>query len=217
MRKPLVFFIGDSISVHYCEHIETLLTERFRYGRKTGREKAIRRRPVKKNASAQSSTQALMYVEAMLGSSTWRPDLVVLNCGLHDISRSRPAGRIATPLAQYSCNLKRILGQLQNAGVRVIWVRTTPVDDARHRQYKTFDRRDADVRRYNAAADKVMKRAGIPIADLYGFTNAIGGTKLLRQDGVHFRQVARRAQATFLASFIHGSWAGCAAEISESR
>lgn len=216
-RLPLAFFIGDSISVHYGEHIQALLSGRFRYGRKTGRERVIRGLPIKKNASGQNSTLALMYIEAMLAAGAWRPDLLVLNCGLQDISRSRATGMIATPLPQYRRNLGQILERLQNAGIRVIWVRTTPVDDARHHKYKTFDRRNADVRRYNVAADKIMSAAGVPIADLYGFTNAVGGAKLLRQDGVHFRQEARRAQATFLAGFIHGAWAGCTAQRPKSR
>jgi len=215
-RLPLAFFIGDSISVHYCEHIPALLAGRFRYARKTGRERAIRRPAVKKNASGQSSTLVLMYIEAMLAGGRWRPDLLVLNCGLHDISRNRATGKIATPLPQYRRNLQRILELLRKAGIRVVWVRTTPVDDARHHKYKTFDRRNADVRRYNAAADKIMTAAGVPIADLYGFTNAIGGAKLLRQDGVHFTQPARRAQAIFLAGFICGFWAGYAAQTSKS-
>ena len=59
--------------------------------------------------------------------------------------------------------------------------------DERHaRRGAGFDRTDADVRRYNAAAASVMREAGVPVHDLYWLVEQAGPGTMLGPDGTHF-------------------------------
>ena len=63
-----------------------------------------------------------------------------------------------------------------------------------------FHRFAADCRAYNAIADSVMRRRGVPTVDLYAFTRA-QGTELYT-DHVHFHPHIQASQAAFLAGWL---------------
>ena len=66
---------------------------------------------------------------------------------------------------------------------------TTPILDDLHAQRKVgFDRFQADVQKYNAAAISVMKRAGVPINDLHKVVENGGKETLMTGDGTHYTQ-----------------------------
>ena len=58
----------------------------------------------------------------------------------------------------------------------------------------------ADAVAYNAAADAIMKAAGVPLIDLYSFTLKFG--KEAYCDHVHFNDDVRRLQAAFIAGWL---------------
>ena len=146
----------------------------------------------------------LAYVEAMLAGGTWRPDLLLLNCGLHDLRTDPATGAKQVPLEQYRRNLRRIASLLGRAHVRTVWVRTTPIDDvAACRPGAAFHRHAADVQAYNAAADEVMATAGAAVLDLFGFTRGLGGSEVFA-DHAHFAEPVREKQAAFIAGFVLG-------------
>ena len=58
----------------------------------------------------------------------------------------------------------------------------------------------ADCRVYNALADSVMRRRGVPAVDLYAFTRALGPD--LYADHVHFRPHIQARQAAFIAGWL---------------
>ena len=67
----------------------------------------------------------------------------------------------------------------------MVWVRTTPCDEAVHNKpTSSFHRFAADGNAYNAAADTIMADAGIPMIDLHTFTVNLGDD--LYCDHVHF-------------------------------
>lgn len=114
-------------------------------------------------------------------------DLVVVNCGLHDIKRARDAGGTAVPLDEYEANVIRILAIIrEQARALPVWATTTPVIDAWHAAHKAFDRRDTDVIAYNAAALRAAQAQGAAICDLNAVVTRGGPASLLRPDGVHF-------------------------------
>jgi hypothetical protein len=78
------------------------------------------------------------------------PDLVHINCGLHDLKREFGQARNAVPLDEYRRNVRGILSRLVAANLKVIWATTTPVNEVWHHQEKSFDRFEADVDAYNA-------------------------------------------------------------------
>lgn len=117
-----------------------------------------------------------------------QPDVVHLNCGLHDLKRSRETGEHQVPLPQYAANLRQIVQRLRAATpAALVFATTTPVVDERHRQRAVpFDRVEADVRRYNEAAIAVMQEEGVPVHDLHALVERHDPRRLIGPDGVHY-------------------------------
>ena len=122
-----------------------------------------------------------------------RPDVVHINCGLHDLKRAFDAEEPAVPLAEYRENVAAILRALcDRTEAQVIWAMTTPVNQARHHARKGFDRFEADVQAYNGAAAAVCREQGVVVNDLYEVVTAAGRDGLLLPDGVHFNGAGYR-------------------------
>ena len=136
-----------------------------------------------------------------------RYDLVHLNCGLHDLAR-RPATEPSVPLAEYRDNLQAIFARFAELGVPVVWATTTPVDEVRHHRIKPFDRLEADVTAYNAAAVDIARALELPVDDLYGVAVARGWTDHLTDDGVHFTEKGYRLLGGAVAGAVRAALAG---------
>jgi hypothetical protein len=230
---PRLFVIGDSISLHYGPYLERLVAGRFTYGRKRAEpsgETVHGRASVRTSSpdAAVRSQNSLDYPDGPFGENagdssmvlaylsarpvTARADLLVLNCGLHDLKVDKLSGRHQVELASYEENLATIVALVHDTGTRLVWCSTTPVDDASHAEHGRdlwFSRSAADVSRYNAAAAEVMRAAGVPIIDLYSVTLALGdqeGGDLagLYVDHVHLAPWVRAAQAAYIAGWLTG-------------
>ena len=133
-----------------------------------------------------------------------QPDLVHVNCGLHDLKRTFGA-ESEVPLAEYEGNVRQILQRLQRElNGAVVWAITTPVDETWHHQNKGFDRLEADVEAYNAAARAVAEDLGVPIDDLFAVVQREGKARLLTQDGVHFTAEGSQLLGRVVAECIWG-------------
>jgi lysophospholipase L1-like esterase len=143
---PKVVLIGDSIRLGYAPLVEKLLQG-----------KAV---IVSPKANGGDSANVLKNLEEWVIKE--KPDLVHLNCGLHDLKLSKKTKQHQVPREQYEKNLRQIVERIRketNAGM--IFASTTPIHDERHaRRGADFDRTEADVQKYNAVALKVMKDAG---------------------------------------------------------
>ena len=127
-------------------------------------------------------------------------DVLVFNCGLHDIKTVNGIPQRTT--AEYRDNLEAVLLQMESAGKPVIWISSTPVNDALHAERcKDFSRLDSNVRAYNAIAHEVMAVHGVPEIDLYTFTVQLGGSEMYR-DHVHFAEEVCRKQADYVADHL---------------
>jgi lysophospholipase L1-like esterase len=116
-----------------------------------------------------------------------RPNVVHLNCGLHDLRRDPGAEGSRITLADYSANLEQIFASLTAARVgTLVWATTTPIDEARHQARRPSQRAESDFVAYNSAAEAVAKRFGLVVNDLYGAVVAAGKAMLLADDSVHF-------------------------------
>jgi lysophospholipase L1-like esterase len=116
-----------------------------------------------------------------------RPDIVHINCGLHDIKTEfgQDAGKVA--LNDYADNVRRILTRLRNeTDAAVVWATSTPVNEDRHNATKPFARFEADVDAYNAASMEIARELGIVVNDLFSVVMSAGRDDLLIEDGVHF-------------------------------
>lgn len=196
---PAVYVIGDSISIHYGIYLQKYLDGQFHYSRKMSN-------PFNpddpEGANGRDSGAVLEYLRWLFENSSFHPDILLVNCGLHDI-KTDPAGQIQVPLENYRQNLTAVIDLLRSNGISWAWLRTTPVSDSIHnREQIEFRRFSADEERYNAQADELMKLHDVPVIDLKGFTRALGQDEELFCDHVHFRDPIREKQAAYLAGWL---------------
>jgi len=206
--RPTLFVIGDSISIQYGPPLQQMLAERFDYARKTGEEEELKQIPeAAAVANGGDSSRVLTYLRAMIAGGSFRPDLLLLNCGLHDIMTHPETGAKQIPLDEYRRNLEAMVDLLRDRGIRTLWVRTTPVDDETHNARAAFRRYAADQQAYNAAADEIMTAAGVSLVDLDAFTRSLGGPEVFC-DHAHFTEPVRQKQAAFIAGSVLAHWGG---------
>lgn len=201
--KPKLFVVGDSISMQYGPYLEQYLKGKFSYDRKreTGDDSGDGERP--KFANGGDSGMVLAYLKTKLKSKEFQPDIMLINCGLHDIKTDIETGKKQVEIEVYKENLKQIHHLLADRGIPMVWVRTTPVDDVQHNsKQQTFHRYAADLASYNEVADNVFEALNVPIIDLHQFTLNLGDD--LFADHVHFGEATRKKQAAFIGGFIQG-------------
>ncbi len=206
MNLPRLFVIGDSISMQYGPYLEAFLRGRWGYARRGGEELAFRNLDLPQGANNGDSSMVLTYLRGWQSQGGLPADLLLLNCGLHDVKTDPATGDKQVPIEQYRINLVAIVELLAALRLPTAWVRTTPCDELIHnrRPNLAFHRFAADVDAYNQVADSIMAAAAIPTIDLHGFTLACGDD--LYCDHVHFQAPVRRLQAAFLAGWVcrHG-------------
>lgn len=196
-----VYVIGDSISIQYGPYLEQYLQGLLGYSRKAGEDEALLDLDWPMGANGGDSAMVLAYLRARRKAGGIDADILLLNCGLHDIKTDPTSGEKQVPLAKYQANLHEIVGIAADLRPRLVWVRTTPCDERIHNpKARSFHRFAADVVAYNEAADAIMRAAGVPVLDLYTFTHNLGQD--LYCDHVHFHDAVREKQAAFLAGAL---------------
>ena len=208
---PHVYVIGDSISQHYGPFLADYLRGVCTYARKSAEDLAALGTAAEGSVNGGDSRAVREFLSAMLAAGRLRADLLVLNCGLHDIRTDAATGRIQVPIEEYRQNLEAMLGMVAEVRVETAWIRTTPCDEAVHnaRPDMSFHRFSKDCDDYNEAADAIMRSKGIPEIDLYGFTRNLGPD--LYSDHVHFPEHIRQKQAAFIAGWVY-RWAAARLE-----
>ncbi len=203
MKK--LYVIGDSISIQYGPYLQRSLDGVMHYARKEGEAEALLNLDNPQGANGGDSSMVLAYLQAMARTDGIDADVILLNCGLHDIKTDPIGGTKQVSLAQYQANLHAIIDTVASMGPSLIWLRTTPCDETVHnRPDMAFYRFAADGIAYNQAADAIMADAGIPSIDLYSFTLGLGPD--LYCDHVHFHEDIREKQGIYIAGWLAG-WA----------
>ena len=134
-----------------------------------------------------------------------KPDVVVFNNGLHDLKFDKATQTHQVPIEQYAENMEAILMRIRKTTDKVAFADTTPIDDSRHAQRKApFDRFNADVRKYNDAARKVMIEHYVTLIDLYDLMRKNDPEKMLLKDGTHFTEKAKELQADAILKTLRG-------------
>jgi lysophospholipase L1-like esterase len=205
MSLPAVFVVGDSISLQYGPYLEGALRDSWSYARKTGEAAALADLDVPRGSNGGDSTMVLAWLRAVIAGLS--ADLLLVNCGLHDIKRPRPGGACQVGIDAYRVNLQEIVTCCVERQQDLAWIRSTPCDEAVHNPRADFDRFAADLNAYNEVADQVMLENGIPMIDLHNFTANLGGAGIYC-DHVHFTEEVRARQAAFLAGWLD-AWLAC--------
>lgn len=199
MKK--LYIIGDSISIQYGPYLQRALAGSMAYARKEGETEALLNLDQPQGANGGDSSMVLAFLQGMQRHGGLAADLLLINCGLHDIKTNPQTGQRQVALDQYAANLRAIIDLVATMGPALVWIRTTPCDERIHNQpHMAFHRFAVDCDAYNAAADAIMKAAGVPMIDLYTFTCNLGPD--LYCDHVHFQEPVRAQQAAFIAGWL---------------
>ena len=100
-----VHVVGDSISIQYGPYLEKYLGRHGRYSRK---EDKIGNMELPEGANGGDSAMVLDYLR-LCAAEELHWDLLVINCGLHDIKRYNETCQIN--VADYEHNLRQIYEQ----------------------------------------------------------------------------------------------------------
>jgi acyl-CoA thioesterase-1 len=186
---PRVLIIGDSISIGYTLAVRELLAGKAN----------VHRIPT----NGGPTTNGLKGIKEWLGDSKW--DVIHFNWGLHDLKyiqedaskRADPKAEGSHPqvaLADYEKNLAELVKIMQATGAKLIWCSTTPVPEGADGRIK------GDELKYNEAAARVMKAAGIPTDDLHAHAAAKPDAQL--PANVHYTPEGSRYLAEKVAAVI---------------
>jgi len=198
-----LYIIGDSISVHYAPFLAQYTKDIFHCVHRQGDAEALNNLDIPMGANAGDSGKVLEFVRAKRARGGIDADLLLFNCGLHDIRTDPATGQKKTPLKDYAANLQAILDEIAAMKPRPVWIRTTPCDSTIHNtRVKEFHRFGADVITYNSAADTVMEQRGISVIDLHRLTTNLDAGLSLYFDHVHFPVHIREKQAAFIAGCL---------------
>jgi lysophospholipase L1-like esterase len=203
-RQPAVHLVGDSISINYHETLTALAEGNYEYTRKGGLAEAEANLDQAVGANGGDSARVLSYLDQALGAGIINAPYLVVNCGLHDIKTESARGSRQVELADYRNNLQALVRRVRLAGKQLIWITTTPVDEARHQRFSnSFHRYEADLAAYNRVAAEIMESARIPVIDLYAFTiDLIQSEGDPFRDHVHFRPDVSERQGAFVNKSI---------------
>jgi acyl-CoA thioesterase-1 len=170
---PLVFIVGDSISMGYTPHVRGELEGRARVERHEGN-------------GGDSHNVLSNLTAAWLPALGEKPDLIHVNCGLHDLRFWTEKDEYQVPIESYRKNMGLLAKALAATGATVIWTTTTPVLDGAPGMSTQFPRKNEDVDAYNAVALEIMTAAGFAVDNLNAFVKELGPESVITPDGVHF-------------------------------
>lgn len=200
-KLPKLFLIGDSISIQYGPYLQEYLNGIAELERKEDDGSAEKNLDVPTGTNGGDSRMVLAYLRKKVTDRAFKPDYVLLNCGLHDIKRDVSNTGTQVDSGAYRQNLLAIHNLLSTHGIQLIWMRTTMVIDSVHNQRSNaFKRYAADLDAFNRIADEVCAAKKIPVIDLYSLSVALGREEVI--DHVHYTVPARIAQAGYIAGFL---------------
>lgn len=204
MKKLRLMLAGDSISLDYGRILAGFLSEKFEMLDREGIAEAYRNLDEPLGGNCGDSRRVLEFVRGLCEREV-DFDILLFNCGLHDIKLNAPGRLPQVPIDEYRANLNEILRLLKSRGVQPIFITTTPADRSRYADDASFWRRNEDVIGYNSAAVEIMNGGEVGVIDLYSFTVSTGlsGDALFR-DHTHFTPEVIKLQAAYIAGALAG-------------
>lgn len=200
-QKTKIFVIGDSISIHYGPYLKKYTAGKFDYDRKRDQGEAMQDLDNPVGANGGNSRMVAEYLTELLQSDSPKPDIFLINCGLHDIKTNPKTGQKDISEEEYTRNIQKIIEIVHQAGRQMIWIQSTPVNDSIHNSKRIgFYRYNQDVLRYNAIADSLCQENGVSVIDLYAFSEKFPLEAY--QDHVHYSLMYRELQGAYIAGFL---------------
>ena len=199
--KKKVFVIGDSISIQYGPFLKNFIEKKFDYDRKRDNGEAMQdlNKPV--GANGGDSRMVVEYLRTLQKDKNFKADILLVNCGLHDIKTDRKTGKKAIELGEYKSNLKELSKLAKKMKLNLVWITSTPVNDEIHNSKNVgFFRYTKDAEEYNKAAKSYFEKEKIPIIDLNVFSQTFPLEAY--SDHVHYKTEYAQLQAAFIAGFL---------------
>jgi len=129
------------------------------------------------------------YKDRLTGS-----DVITFNCGLWDECNLFGDGSFTDP-GVYGAELARLVKQLKNMTKKLIFINTTPVSP------RNIHNDNANIARFNAVAEKVMKEADVPVVDLYSAVMA-ALDRYICDDLIHLSEDGKELAAGLVSEAI---------------
>jgi lysophospholipase L1-like esterase len=180
-----VVLLGDSIRLHYQSSVQESLASVASI--------------IAPSENCETSKNILSHLNTWVFSN--KPDIVHLNCGLHDIRYNPGVDSKIVSIEEYARNIDKILSSLSEQ-CYVIWATITPVNELWHQEKKPSRRYESDVIMYNEIAVSIASKYRIQINDLFYLVESNGKDSLLAQDGVHFTKYGYNLLAGQVTSSI---------------
>jgi len=179
-QLPNVLILGDSISIGYTRAVRTKLA---------GKANLYRPMQGKGPANCGDTTIGLAKIDSWLGTQKW--DVIHFNWGLWDLcyrnptsknqgNRDKVGGKVSTTPEDYEKHLEQLVTRLEATGAKLIWASTTFVPEGEAGRFV------GDDAKYNAVAERVMKKHHIAADDLYTLSKDFAGKFSTKAGDVHF-------------------------------
>lgn len=200
--KKQILMIGDSTSILYGPYLRENLQDKYSYRVKGNLKDAVINLDNPNGANAGNSRMILEYFKHYNETEIkFNDDIILLNCGLHDIKADPKTGKLAISLSVYKSNLDSIYQIIKRLDKKFVWINTTPVNDSIHNSKQVgFYRYNDDVMKYNAAADSLFNLYQVPIIDLYSYSKSFPLNSY--SDHVHYKNEYSKLQAKFISDFL---------------
>src|SRR5690242_9688534 len=107
---PRVFVVGSSLTMHFGRYLEKEVAGKFHYDRKraTDGKRAEDNLDIAQGASGGDSGMVLAYLRHRREHDPIPADILLLNCGLHDLKTDPKTDAKQVPLEQFEQNLRAI-------------------------------------------------------------------------------------------------------------
>lgn len=197
---PKVVLVGDSIRLSYAPIVGEQLA---------GKAIVISPKP-----NGGDSNNVLKHLDDWVIKE--KPDVVHLNCGIHDTKKFLATGQFQVSPEQYESNLRRIVERIRaETEAVVVFATSTPILDERAaatRQGRAYELLNASIERYNAIAKRIMDEKQVPINDIHKviveYQTKINAEELIGIDGVHLTEAGKELAGTTVASTIENCQKG---------
>ena len=200
--KKRLMLIGDSIAFEYGPYLKKMIADKYVMYEKEGRDIAALNLDVVVGGNAGDSKNVVRFIKHLESENRFNFDVLLFNCGLHDVKRNKPELELQVPIADYEANLREVVAICNKNNVSPIFVDITPIIDERYTENFPFIRHNTDVIAYNEVAIKVMKENSVPVIGLNEFTLSLGELSQTTRDHAHYYPEIQEKQARFIADFV---------------
>ncbi len=204
MKKLLSY--GDSIAFGYKDALAQYVSHEYAFFTKEGMEEAEKNLNIPVGTNCGDSRMMLRHIRAEIERGRFQYDVVVFNCGKHDIKVDIETGQRQISADEYRENMREITALIKKHSKKVFYVNCTKVYDNVHNSPENIEvnlgivRYDKDMRLCNEQAAEIMKEAGIPVIDLYTLSEKWGEKAL--KDHVHYHPAYAELQAAYIAGAV---------------